>query len=760
MAARKRKRSDDTRVAAKPLNPRRKSGSSIPDKGASQSAHDAAAVRFTGRVLDARPDRLDFRDLPYRPPLRSLEPRWPPDEVIAKNLRGYIEAGLVRDQGDEGACTGFGLTCVANYLRWVRHVETRSKEQFVSVSPRMLYELARRYDEWPGVDYEGSSCRGALKGWNKHGVCAEPMWPYTPVFQPPKSNWERDAATRPLGVYYRVEKSSVVDLQAALNDIGAVYVSANVHDGWDRLLGTRKGRMPASHASLPVIGPAKDPKSWGGHAFALVGYNAVGFVVQNSWGELWGARGFGVLPYEDWVEHSTDAWVCALGVPLEVSDERIALSRFRVPSGQSLGTQTKTPKNPANPSDDPWPIDHPFDNPAYQPWSTAKAYLHTLVSGNDGVLSVPDVTFGVGVDPEPYATKVVVDTPRQWFAQQPARAAAKLMIYAHGGLNSEDESIKRIRVLAPYAEANGIYPLFLTWKTGPVESLIDIFEDHFKAQPEIGPGPVGGVADELREGTDRLVEASSHLFLRGVWTEMRGNAEFSERSGRAIDLLAKKLIALRDALRADSRALEVHLVGHSAGSIVLGWLLDRLAKDDLRPSAPKISSCALYAAACSVQFAVGTYAKVAQTPLFSLKDLWLHYLSDSNEKADGLPTADARLYGKSLLYLVSRALDDARKMPLLGLQNAITPDVFDPKQWADEQVASITAWQQAWSPGTPGAASQRGFPVTTPDVRTTRTGATIQATHGSFDNNIDVLTASLQRIKGSKLVSRLEWLDY
>src|SRR5438067_2239094 len=447
MAARKIKRSDDTRVTA---------------------AHDAAAVRFTGRVLDARPDRLDFRDLPYRPPLRSLEPRWPPDKVIAKNLIGYIEAGLVRDQGDEGACTGFGLTCVANYLRWVRHVETKSKEQFVSVSPRMIYELARRYDEWPGVDYEGSSCRGALKGWNKHGVCAEAMWPYTPVFQPPKSNWERDAATRPLGVYYRVDKSSVVDLQAALNNIGAVYVSANVHDGWDRLVGTRKGRMPTSHDALPVIGPAKDPKSWGGHAFALVGYNAVGFVVQNSWGELWGARGFGVLPYEDWIEHGTDAWVCALGVPVQVSDERIALSRFRVPAGQSLGTQTKTPKNPANPSDDPWPIDHAYENPAYQPWSTAKAYLHTLVSGNDGVLNVPDVTFGVGVDPEPYATKVVVDTPRQWFAQQPARAVAKLMIYAHGGLNSEEESIKRIRVLAPYAEANGIYPLFMTWKTGPV----------------------------------------------------------------------------------------------------------------------------------------------------------------------------------------------------------------------------------------------------------------------------------------------------
>src|SRR6266853_5988976 len=122
MAARKIKRSDDTRVAAKPLNPRRKSGSSIPDKGASQSAHDAAAVRFTGRVLDARPDRLDFRDLPYRPPLRSLPPFYPSEQDVRRFIEGYVAGDLILDQGNEGACTGFGLACVANYLLWIRHV--------------------------------------------------------------------------------------------------------------------------------------------------------------------------------------------------------------------------------------------------------------------------------------------------------------------------------------------------------------------------------------------------------------------------------------------------------------------------------------------------------------------------------------------------------------------------------------------------------------------------------------------------------------
>jgi hypothetical protein len=55
---------------------------------------------------------------------------------------------------------------------------------------------------------------------------------------------------------------------------------------------------------------------------------------------------------------------------------------------------------------------------------------------------------------------------------------------------------------------------------------------------------------------------------------------------------------------------------------------------------------------------------------------------------------------------------------------------------------------------------RRGHPVDARSVRTTRNGATIQATHGSFDNNVDVLGATLQRIRGAPLVKPIEWLDY
>jgi hypothetical protein len=48
----------------------------------------------------------------------------------------------------------------------------------------------------------------------------------------------------------------------------------------------------------------------------------------------------------------------------------------------------------------------------------------------------------------------------------PAQGPAKLLIYAHGGLNSEADAIRRIRVMAPYMLAQGIYPLFITWRSG------------------------------------------------------------------------------------------------------------------------------------------------------------------------------------------------------------------------------------------------------------------------------------------------------
>ena len=112
-------------------------------------------LRAKDRRLNARPDTVDFRDFSYVPTLVEVGTELP--------LAAYREVGVpILDQGREGACTGFGLATVVHYLLRTRDVVPDED----AISPRMLYAMARRYDEWPGETYEGSSCRGAMKGWH------------------------------------------------------------------------------------------------------------------------------------------------------------------------------------------------------------------------------------------------------------------------------------------------------------------------------------------------------------------------------------------------------------------------------------------------------------------------------------------------------------------------------------------------------------------------------------------------------------------
>jgi hypothetical protein len=239
---------------------------------------------------------------------------------------------------------------------------------------------------------------------------------------------------------------------------------------------------------------------------------------------------------------------------------------------------------------------------------------------------------------------------------------------------------------------------------------------------------------------------------------MRENAAASVGAGRGLDLLLKNLLALQRELAAANKRLELHLVGHSAGSILLGHFL-KLASSSHGGGNPPLTvkTSTLYAAACSCAFANEHYGAAQAKGVLKLSDLWLYVLDDRNEKADGLPTPALPAYGKSLLYLVSRALDDERKMPLVGMQRALLAEyAADADQWAGGQLAEVKRWQSAW----PGAAKDLLRVVERPQVAVTREGGQCKSTHGSFDNNIAALTETIERIKGSGVVAPLEWLDY
>lgn len=197
--------------------------------------------KLDGMSLNALADIPDFRDRMYEPALIQLKQHIHPPGDLA-----------ILHQGQEGACTGFGLAAIINKLN-------RDKGSSVRVSPRMLYEMAKKFDRWPGEIYSGSSCRGAIKGWYSMGVCSEEKWPYEVNSQDRHLTVERakEARKNTIGAYYRV-RMNIVDMHAAMNEVGAIYVSANVHKGWSKN-SVKNGFIKQQKEIL------------GGHAFAIVG---------------------------------------------------------------------------------------------------------------------------------------------------------------------------------------------------------------------------------------------------------------------------------------------------------------------------------------------------------------------------------------------------------------------------------------------------------------------------------------------------------
>jgi hypothetical protein len=106
------------------------------------------------------------------------------------------------------------------------------------------------------------------------------------------------------------------------------------------------------------------------------------------------------------------------------------------------------------------------------------------------------------------------------------------------------------------------------------------------------------------------------------------------------------------------------------------------------------------------------------------------------------------------LYLVSRALEDQHKMPLLGLENAFDKDKAqsgnDYDWWHSSTLARVRKWQEFWG-GRELGLVERDQVVTAAKWQRGQISEVIQsinAAHGSFDNDVQVVADTIQRITG------------
>lgn len=622
------------------------------------------------RILDARPDTLDFRDKMYVATLMEVP--------IHIDLSDYkLWQVPILDQGNEGACTGFGLATVANYLLRKRRVMPDD----MSVSPRMFYEMAKRYDEWPGEDYEGSSARGAMKGWHKHGVCAETIWPYDTRQSDQHLNDERvnDASRRPLGAYYRVNHKDLVAMHTALAEVGILYATAVVHEGWNMI--DADGIIPPDDTIL------------GGHAFAIVAYDGRGFWIQNSWGVNWGREGFALITYDDWLEHGTDVWVARLGAPVTLRTAKAAAT-----SQSAAARQSET-------------------------YAFRDIRPHIISIGNDGLLR----THGTyGTSEADVASIFREDFPRiteKWRKR-------RILLYAHGGLTNESSAIQRVADYRTALLEEEVYPLAFIWKTDFWTTLTNILKDAVsRRRPE---GFLDATKDFMLNRLDDALEPMVRMLGGKLhWDEMKENAVGATVESRGGARIAARYLTEL----AKDPSVEIHVAGHSAGGIFHAPLVQLLAAEGKITSGPmkgkrgyglKVASCTLWAPACTTELFKQTYLPVIQEG--NIGHFTLFTLTDDAEQDDHC----ASVYNKSLLYLVSNALEDKPRIPLfrdgealLGMEKFVMADNDLVKRFDTKKVQWILSPNNA-APGTPDHSTA--------------------TSHGDFDDDKPTLRATLARI--------------
>jgi hypothetical protein len=594
----------------------------------------AKSKRISGLQRNVVPDKIDLRDRPYMPAVAKIPGvTLEPDTPIP-----------VLDQGSTNACTGFALASVVYHLQ--RSAKRKTAEW--QVSPFMLYSMARRYDEFPGdPDADtGSSLRGAMKGWYKHGVCSDKLWKTVKMpkaqASKPESDWWLDGVRRPLGAYYRVDSRSVADMHVALNEIGALYASAICHAGWDEGFSAHspsKGgywAIPARKASL----------SDGGHAFAIVGYNREGFLIQNSWGEDWGSAGCAVLSYDDWLDNAMDCWVAQLGVVTELHLEIAKSKTLRTTRGK---VQLATESSLRHREISPFVID----------------------MENNGHLSNTGEFRTQEDDVKALVNQQLREARNAWGLGK--ADPIDIAIYAHGGLTPEDGAAETAAKWIPALYQKRIFPIFLMWETDLLSTikgrLVDLLPTELR--------PTGGRLDGLKDWWNQRLERALAVPGTLLWQEMKQNADSISSNPKSGGMILYKTCQ-ESPFFADPSKVRLHLIGHSAGAILHCHIIERLGKQGWN-----FESVHFLAPAVRVDVFDNTALPAIKKG--KVKQFHQFHLTDDMEQRD--PTCKPILgYSRSLLYLVSKSFEKGATTPIVGMEKYFAAQI------APRKLSNVHVW--------------------------------------------------------------------
>jgi hypothetical protein len=248
--------------------------------------------------------------------------------------------------------------------------------------------------------------------------------------------------------------------------------------------------------------------------------------------------------------------------------------------------------------------------------------------------------------------------------------------------------------------------------------------------------PEGILDDALDFMLDRLDDTLElivrTLKVRGLWDEMKENAwRASQLPEGGARLAADQLKAL---IAKSKKEVEVHLAGHSAGSIFHAPLVQYLTSKGVLPGAAwggakglgvKVKTCSLWAPALRMQDFHETYFPAIQAG--ALEHFALYTLADEAERSDHC----ANIYRKSLLYMVSNALEEHYEEPILGMEKFVQVDKDLQKLFSKGKARWVKA----------------------PD-NTSEPGASKARRHGDFDDDPPTLMSTLAAILPAEMMPK------
>ena len=208
----------------------------------------------------------------------------------------------INNQEATGSCVGWATA--DSVLRWM-FVDSGRLSTNDLLSPRFIWMAAKETDEFSAqpttfIEEDGTSLKAALDIARKYGVVPDSVLPFKTgqLYPNPAKTFYALAAKLKITSYFNLGVN-LGNWRTWLATKGPILTRLDVDATWDAATN--------NHGVLDMYQPQTVR---GGHAVALVGYDATSFIVRNSWGKEWGDKGFG---YASW-SYAQAAFTEAYGV--------------------------------------------------------------------------------------------------------------------------------------------------------------------------------------------------------------------------------------------------------------------------------------------------------------------------------------------------------------------------------------------------------------------------------------------------------------